>query len=204
MNYYKLRLDHSDEHDLNSVLTMLEQYTSSYCYCIEKPETDNEHYHFYLEMTCHPTTLRVKIKQMGYSGNASYSLKQAEERYPLEYLSYMMKEGQFVNSGIPEDILEGALAHSNKVKQEIKEKKEARKGVLEKLWEQVQVKIIDSNVTAGQHYKIFEIIIQYHLFNKLLIREFQIKAYYDTILARLDINNMFSMFDRITRVAMKT
>jgi len=127
----KLRVD-TETVQPDAIVEILQKNSNMFAYCVEGGDA-NPHMHAYLELNKTTKTCRNHLRALGLKGNASYSLTELDERYPLEYIAYMMKEGKFTNSGIPEDIIELAKQHNDKVKTEIKKKKEERKTLLQKV-----------------------------------------------------------------------
>lgn len=189
MKYYKLRVD-LEIVSAQDVIALIRKYSKMFMYCYEGGD-DNPHMHVYLEVSKLGATLRMALRNLGLKGNASYSLKECDERYPLEYLSYIMKEGQWTNEGIPEDIISQAKDHDDKVKREMKEKKAKRIPTIDKIIELCEPKWLE--YIEGYHREIKRVILQYHIDNGLLVRKFALMSYYDTI--RLRYNSMDKCID---------
>lgn len=174
--YLKLRTSLKNL-SLNSTLTVLKD-VPSYAYVVEGSLTDNPHVHFYLELdplSLKLPALRARLRTLGLKGNGGYSLKTLDERCPIEYLAYMLKEGDVTWFNIPQDIIDEAKAYDLKVKAEMKEKKELKKA--NPVWKQIME-------TLGPEPKwpqIIDAVFDYHLEKKLLIREFQLLSLCQTI-----------------------
>lgn len=166
MKFYKLRVDlHAVTSD--DIVSLVSQYADVYAYCIEGGDT-NPHMHVYLEMSATSQNFRLKLRGLKLSGNKDYSLKEVEDRYPIEYLAYMMKEGHFTSYNLPEDIITQVTDYNERVKEEIKEKKANKRTQLEivtEAWRALKNKPED-----------LEDITQFVLsqFEGKLLREFQI------------------------------
>lgn len=181
MKYFKLRVDHKDV-EVKWIMELVNEYSDIYAYCIEGG-MGNPHSHWYIELE-HPAIFRKRLRDLGLKGNASYSLKECDERYPIEYLAYMLKEGEFIQNGIPDDQLASATYYNKKVQDEIKEKKEKKKNLRQKLEELC----LENGLTGRKAIAVA--IVQYHIENDLLIREFQIKAYVDTLYLKFNPNEI--------------
>lgn len=131
LTHYKLRITLT-ECDIKDVILYLSKY-KQYAYCFETgKKEEHPHYHIYLISDIKEDTMRTQLRKLSKSakGNKLYSLKQLnldEGEYAIEYLAYMMKEGDFKNENIPESTIIEAKAYDDKVKVELKEKKEKKK-----------------------------------------------------------------------------
>lgn len=131
MEYYKLRLDYDTGLDTR-YREMENSYFSCYVRSLEKVD-DNPHYHYYVELHPHKTTvgLRQFIRLHFGSGNGVYSLKKLDEEKPIEYLAYLIKEDQnSVWYRMPEGARESAQAYDLQVKTDLKSKKSKSKNVI--------------------------------------------------------------------------
>lgn len=133
MEYYKIRIDIKESIDRSDILGMFDKYFTTYLIAFEGTETENPHCHGYIETETKQATIRLNIRKRFGGGNGSYSLKALDEQFPLEYLAYMIKDGEFINHGVPEAVLVKAKEHDIKVKKEMKEKKLARRTVLQQI-----------------------------------------------------------------------
>lgn len=130
-SHYKLRITLT-ECTVKDVIKYLSTY-ETYAYCFEKGKQEEKpHYHIYLVTDRKEDTIRTQLRKLSKSakGNKLYSLKQLEtdeDKYAVEYLGYMLKEGEFTNVNIPEEVIIEAKAYDDQVKLEIKEKKEKKK-----------------------------------------------------------------------------
>ena len=142
MNYFKLRVDINKDVSITDVEKVVSSYSQCYCYSIEGVDTTNMHTHFYLEMSKGAPALRMRLRSLGLKGNGGYSLKELDEEKPIEYLAYIMKEGRFHNVGLPENVILSAQEYNCKVQNDIKEKKEAKKGLLVTIEKELKEKIV--------------------------------------------------------------
>lgn len=182
MKFYKLRVDLFDVTDYD-IINLVDDYCETYCYCVEGGD-DNPHMHFYLEFSNSPESIRKKLRELGLKGNSSYSLKELDEKTPLEYIAYLMKEGKFVNVGVDDVILQSAKDYDKKIKDEIKQKKQNKQKTIDKVTEYVKERIRKDYIWGD----VAHLVVQYHLENKLMVRTFIIKSYTDTIHLRLNEN----------------
>lgn len=129
--HYKLRITLT-ECRLTEVLSYLQNY-KQYAYCFEKgKKEEHPHYHIYLVSDKKEDTIRNQLRKLSKSskGNKLYSLvklSHEENCYAIEYLAYMLKEGDFTNVQIPDSVIVEARAYDDQVKKELKEKKEKKK-----------------------------------------------------------------------------
>lgn len=178
MLYYKLRVDTDD---IDKIEAILKKYTSSYIVCLENVGTDNTHSHSYLETTEKQATLRNVLRKTFGAGNSSYSLKELDERYPIEYLAYVVKE-KLYRHNLPQCEIDKAIEYDNNIKNEMKEKKANRKTQLEKIIE-LNKEALES-MKEGKGYALPDItkmVLKYYKDNKILVREFQIISLVQTL-----------------------
>lgn len=138
ISHYKLRITLIGVKP-EDVLKVISTMCKDYSYVFEKGKQEEKpHYHFYLLTDFKNDTMRTKIRKLTGSkkGNKLYSLVklEVEETYAIEYLAYMMKEGEVKYIGKwSEEIKDEARCYDEKVKMEIKEKKENRKSRYKKI-----------------------------------------------------------------------
>lgn len=181
---YKLRIDTSDR---DVVVQLCRKYFTEWIVSFEG-FPDNPHCHLYLHMLCKQAAVRKAIRTKIGSGNGSYSMKELDEEYPLEYLAYLVKEKDYLLSdNFPQDKLDEALAYDKKVKEEMKEKKKNRLPV----WKKIMEQCIDIQYDKDAYRKIAERVVDYHQENQTLVRRFALKSYTDTIYLQ-----MFPQFAR--------
>lgn len=87
-------------------------------------DTGKKHFHYYFSSTHSKPALRQQIQTKIGKGNAVYSMKALKENapdyYPVEYLSYLMKEDQasvWVN--IPDEVVETVQNYANEMVKKI-------------------------------------------------------------------------------------
>lgn len=183
MKYYKLRVD-LENANASDIIDILETYSELYAYCYEGG-VENPHMHCYFETQKTAHTIRLRIRALGLKGNASYSLKSIDERFPIEYLAYMMKESNYNFDKLPPDIITLAKEYNEKVQAEMKTKKEKKKRIIDILIELVEEKLNDKPKDYDLPTYVLDIIMEYHLDKKLLIRKHSIECYHTTILYNL-------------------
>lgn len=157
---YKIRVSTSIE----AVRDWLRLY-KVYAYCLETGhKTGKDHMHIYVDIPdhCPLRTIRSQLRSICGSGNQVYSLKVVKDKgYPLEYLSYILKEGKVYSKGIPKDVFVQARKYKcQKSKQ---------------LWEKIDVSECNSESD------IIHAIMQYYYQNKISVRRFQLQSVFDTI-----------------------
>lgn len=157
---YKIRVSTSIE----AFKEWLRQF-KIYAYCLETGhKTGKDHMHVYVEIPdiVPLRTIRSQLRATCGSGNQVYSLKQIKDKeYPLEYLSYMLKDGKVYSKGIPKSVfVEAKKYKSYKSKQ---------------LWEKINVSECNSEAD------IIHAIMQYYYDNKVAVRRFQLQSVFDTI-----------------------
>lgn len=175
--YHKLRVDLSDEVPMSAVHDVVRSLSNTYLYCVEGGD-ENPHCHFYVELSKTSVTLRNKLKALGLRGNASYSLKSLDERYPIEYLAYIVKQSRWKNHGVPQDVLELALAHDLKVKEQMAEKKLSRRTQLQKIEDACKFSELKDPPSADC---IIKAVVAYYKESGTLVREFQLVAISQTL-----------------------
>jgi len=130
--HYSLRVTTKDQ---KSLIGLLEKYSSESIFSREEGSaTGKVHYHCYMTSVTKDATLRKAIRTKfnpenlkELKGNALYSLKNLDERLPLEYCSYMIKEGEYKFINVPEEKQKAIEDYQAVVKKQIKEKKERKK-----------------------------------------------------------------------------
>ncbi len=175
MQYYKLRVDLSTS--LSSVVNLVATASRAYCYVVEKLDT-NPHIHFYLETLVRNPALRKRIRLLVGSGNKSYSLKRVE-KYPIEYLAYLLKEGKPTYVNIPDGVIKDSHVYNTRVREEIKAKKAAKLSkadIITKLMSEAKIPFHIPYVT--------QYVLNYYKKFSLPIREYQMISLIQTILFR--------------------
>lgn len=179
---YKLRIDLDIEWDL--IQEFLDTYVSMYALCFEKM-VDNPHCHLLIHSNENNRTLRSALRKIGLKGNRAYSLVKIKdnELFPIEYIAYMMKQGSVYMEQLPDEVLQEAKEYDTLVKAAIKKAKDNKTPI----WRQILEEYLDEDVKdfTIDRFGIQESIVKYHFDKKLLLRKFQAKAYYDTILMHL-------------------
>lgn len=183
LSYYKVRIDTNDR---TRTTNFLDKYSDCYLISFENQETDNPHCHGYLETTTKQATIRNAIRKQYGGGNGSYSLKSLDEERPLEYLAYIIKEGDYVNSGIPEETLAKAKEHDALVKTQMKEKAKQRRTTLEVLQEELASDLVVQQDESYIRYKerILMAVIHWYKKKGTLIRQFMIVSQVQTLLLK--------------------
>ncbi len=178
---WKLRCDLKISSVLD-IVTYVSSCVTHSAYVVEKIDT-NPHLHFYLSGGEGPT--RYHLRKLCGAGNAGYSLKQMDEEYPIEYLSYMMKEGEIIWNNVPQEKINEAVAWQAKVKAEMLEKKEKRKTRLQKIEEYIIGKGLDVCWNGSHAMYITRNVILYYKENELLVREFAMVSQIQTLCLKM-------------------
>lgn len=182
MDYYKLRIDGNS---LDLIQTFVDRYSTRYFFCFED-QYDHPHFHLYIETNSKQATIRNYVRKNFGGGNGSYSMKNCEET-PVEYIAYMMKQGQY-RTNLDEEIIETARKHDLKVKDEIKKKKESKKTIYQKLKEIIPAKFEEHKVewdishtpTITEEF-ILDTVIDWYAETETSVREFQIVSQVQTL-----------------------
>lgn len=97
------------------------------------------HVHYYVEMSKRRETVRTYLKRTfpDLVGNKCLSIKAVgeDDEDELKYIAYVLKEGMYTQQNLSEELFQKALAHDLEVKTEIKELKEQRKSLHQKVEE---------------------------------------------------------------------
>lgn len=181
LSYYKLRVDTTD---VRTVLSLLSSYTDKYLVGFENQETDNSHCHAYIETATKQSTLRAAIRKQFGSGNGSYSLKALDEKEPLEYIAYCIKENDYKHN-LPQEVIDKAKAHDASVKTEMKKKKESRKTILQKIEEKYFSHVEEGIDQERQEYvtkkHVVDCVLSYYRESGNLIRQFMLVSLCQTL-----------------------
>lgn len=182
MPSYKLRITIQPQIDSQVYRQMESRYFSQYVRCFEKgKDTEKEHYHYFL-ITENQNPLRQFIQNNIGKGNGFYSLKRLDEEYPIEYLSYLLKEdNQAVWCNIPDEIKENTKHYASTIRETIKTVR--KEGKISQIRKYIIQKYIGLPKNKQQ---LVEEIVQYHLDNRLIINYNQILNYTVSLLVEED------------------
>jgi len=134
-----------------------------------------------LETTTKEATLRKNLRELGLKGNGSYSLKEVDES-PIEYIAYMMKEGQFYNCGISQEVIDKSRLYDIEVKKEIKSKKESKKTQLQRIEAYVSERLrSNGGVQVITFAGWIRHVIEWFKDEGTLFREFQVVSLAQTL-----------------------
>lgn len=184
MKHYKLRIDTEDR---DKVLQLLKRYSTRYLVCIENIGTENTHTHSFFSTDKENRTIRAYIRKSFGKGNGTYSMKELDEEFPIEYLAYCVKENNYITTFTSEEI-QKIKELDLKIKSEIKQKKKDKLPVWKKILELIKEENQDWRKPKHEdlrYERVFRSVLQYHKENELLIRRFQIQSYSDTICLHL-------------------
>lgn len=149
--------------------------------------TGKIHYHWFIHTSVKPQALRVRCRKY-FKGNEEYNLSSLDEDFPIQYLAYNVKDRKHTFSdSFTEEQRNEILKYDMEVKAELSDKPGKKK---KKVIDMVQEYIENNEEYQAQdedHKKmlICRLVVQYHLDNDLLMREFQLQSYALTITARL-------------------
>lgn len=182
-NYYKLRCDHDElsEYDL---LENIDAISQKYMYCIEEVDGKNKHTHWYIETDIQMPALRARVRSLGYVGNGTYSLKTLDEETPVEYLAYLVKGGKYWTVGVSSDLVENAKNYDKKMKENYKNEKKKKKNIISCIISELGDFLTRSYCSTLTQETIARRVLQYHLDNDLLVRDYTIHSLTTTILCR--------------------
>lgn len=176
MSYWKLRID---SHDKALIQPMLDRYCDKYVWTREYTN-GNPHSHFYIElkMLLKDRNVRNYITKHFGKGNGVYSMGKLDVRYPVEYLSYILKDDKKPIHNIPSEILEDALKFKA-----VKTKEKRSKVVFKLIEESPDFQALIKNETVTP-LKVYDIVIDYYLKNNKLVHESMLIATCRTLLIR--------------------
>lgn len=189
---YKLRVTCSPSAEVTERLVKLLKYFSSvYSYVDEVSSKDKFHYHCYLQSYYGSRIIRQHVSDTFGKGNKVYSLKELDELLPLDYLAYMHKDNMPTYSeDFPPECIQLIRLHYDEIKEnflETREKKKPQKiadAILQQYFPEDHPVWLD---TADMWYyveRLYESVVDYHIQNDLVIREFQILGIVQTILCK--------------------
>lgn len=188
MQCYKFRFDLKN-FSLDSILGYLNANAIRLAYVQEMMLTDNPHLQGYLETSVKSATIRTHIRKLrlgNAKGNGTYSLKTCDE-FPIEYLSYLMKENQPQFIGFSEEDVLKVRMHQQSVLADMKQRKDNKKSIIEKLQESFlhehKYDPMSDAPPKKEHFIMH--VMNYHLDNNMVLREFNIISYAQTLMCRL-------------------
>lgn len=188
MYYYKLRITCEDI-PIEAAIEFVNKTTTLWAYGIEYKNLKTReglHIHFYIETEKIQKTFVQSIRRWypnftSQKGNSVYSLKALDSEKPIEYLSYITKQGECDLSSLEPEIVEQAKARDEEYKQHTKSQKHSP------VWKKILQLVIDINPSRWELDNVIkEQIHRYHVENELLIRKHQYITYFDTIKAQMD------------------
>lgn len=186
----KLRITHDNVDDFKNVESLFLEYIR-----VKElgSETGKYHFHYFLKTDKSIQTIRNYIvkelkEKNDLKGNGLYSISKLNEEYPLEYLSYLMKEDNnpFIIN-IPNKVLDDLKVYIKDLKEEMEKNKLKKKLKKEKkVWkiiiEEYDLKPFDDGFGVN---KVVKSVIDYHKKEELVIRDHAIRSYTLTIACHL-------------------
>lgn len=192
MTHYKLRITLTNLNPTD-VLELLDKQ-GIYCYVYETGKIEEHpHYHIYLITKMKNDTLRSQYRKMTGSkkGNQLYSLKELDvdekEEIAVEYLAYMMKEGTVKYIGEwSETAKASARTYDERVKLELKAKKEAKKSRYTKITESFlkDKEELEATGDALDSNYIIKWVIEFFKNEKCMVSTNTIESWCNTLLLK--------------------
>lgn len=175
MKYYKLRIDTSLYEE---TFEFLKRYSpETLLMGIEKTGTLDVHIHAYLETRIAAGTIRTAIRRRYGSGNGNYSLKDLDEKRPIEYLAYCIKDKEYKHHGFDDTALQTIQDYDDDVKDEIKRKKNRKQTQLQRLMQD----IAEEKKEFDDIRDISQYVVDYYNRNLLLVKKFQLVSLTQTL-----------------------
>lgn len=190
---YKLRVD---ANHISLILPICKKFFEWYICSHEGIGTDNSHLHLHLKLlpTKREASLRQNIRKEFGSGNGSYSLKQLDDEFPVEYVAYLLKEDNYQHSdNYPKEWIQKAKAYDSKVKKEMKEKKSSRLTIIKKIERDYFSDLIPQEMQHGTLYvskktnlclskqDVVQRVIAYYKDTETLVRQFMVVSLCQTL-----------------------
>lgn len=187
-----IRLDTDRSHP---ILDYLSTVSDDWLVTSEK-EADNPHLHIMLETDVSSNALRERLRRAGFAGNKSYSVSEVRKGI-LPLGAYLIKDGDIVKNSYDPYLTQLFYDYDTALKADMKTKKKT--SVLASIIASLDPEDLQSPIILSppKCQRIQDAILKYHIENKLLIRRFVLKTYYETILAYYDTSNLSSLRDYI-------
>lgn len=193
--HYKLRITLSSDVPPEAAISCVDKYSSCYAFVLERGKVgERPHYHFYYISDKKEGTIRNGIRKMTGSckGNQLFSMKQLDcddGCFAIQYLAYMMKEGDVKYVGEWDDkVVAEAKTYDDKVKLEMKEKKEKKKGKYQRILEAFEAKFPDKRDTV-QIYQVVQFMIEFYSTEEGMVSSMTIESYCNSLLIKYNIGN---------------
>lgn len=195
MQSYKFRVTHK-RLKLDEVLKVL-PLEQPYAYAEELVGNENHHTHFLFQTDLTTHAVRARLKKIGLCGNEDYSLVKLKEQYPIEYIAYLVKGGEYIST-LPVSVLEEGKQYDARVKSEMKESKKEKKTFLRRLeegfpeWHKNRYSLaIECPWNYDEH--VMEYIMEMHLEEGKSIRVYQLQALFDTLMCKYNKRYSYNM-----------
>lgn len=195
-NYYKLRTNLKEISLKNDLDHWFNEHCDSYAWCIEHMDS-NVHMHWYLETNKTMPLIRSFLRSLEMKGNRDYSLKTLDSKRPVEYLGYLVKEGNYAFINLPSDLMDEAKAYNAKVVDEMKEKRNKTKNRKDIIMQYLKNELAphikyysdsknDFFTTPNEHMveMVGSYIVKYFNDNDIIIRRFYVQNLIDTFLCK--------------------
>jgi len=175
MNHFSLRITYKN-YTFEQTHPAVPDWT---IYCREyKP--NNNHAHYLISTPLGGHALRARFKKLGLKGNTDYSMKTLDSEYPIEYIAYLLKDGDFVRK-LPSAIQAEAVAHNNKVVQELEVRKAKKESVITRLIAHLALTPHNKDYYDICNSILYSDVIKFLLKEDMPIRRYSITQYVDTI-----------------------
>lgn len=184
--FLKMRITYSGSEFDQEIVDFLcnQRSTGVWMYCNEISKEGKYHSHLYLDTTFTRATIARDMRGRGYKGNETFCTKLCDECCPIEYLGYMMKDGDYHHHGISEEILKEAFEYNEKVKTDLAKKGKKKFTVLEECW----LDLFEDNTRAHEFplSKLWSMIAEWYLLKGKMLEPERIRKMAITYACRLD------------------
>jgi len=190
-NHYKLRVNLT-HCKVDDVISLIDKQCKTYAYVMEKGTINGKpHIHAYLITSKKEDTIRTQYRKLTTScqGNPLYSLGKLVvtegKDYALEYLAYMLKEGDPTTKDFVGDWVSDAKAHDLVVKKEMKEKKIKKQSRTKRIFELFEK---EHPKTEGMVYhNVIDWVILFFVREECNVSVSTLASWSNTLLLKYDI-----------------
>lgn len=181
---YKVRVDiHQPQFGDVTVKQCIEVLKDSeiYMYAVEKLGTENPHFQALVVTSVRRDTIVARLKKLGLH-SSGFACTKSKEQWPIEYLAYLLKEGNPEYHNFPEEVRLAVVKRQDFVRRTYLDKKaeKTRTSVWEKIAQSIPADFDYYDPEA--EFKLVKLIIKYQKEHKRVISHSQLLAYCDTIL----------------------
>lgn len=143
---------HADLEEVNLLCAYLADDTYLYC----RENASRAHQHWYISTQREAPAIRKFLRdKLHLTGNKDYSLKTCVDK--IKYLAYIIKDGDYINSGVSDEDIASAIEYDKLVKTDILATKTTKKTLKEKFldWLGGQITNIENPVGYATHVSRF-------------------------------------------------